>query len=174
MPSRTRRKHAGPATLSTVRWGCPGLVDGQLLESLAVVGPVGARGNPEGISTASTGRCWARSSATLAPARGTSYGSCQAPALPLRGTTRGGPERRASDLDLQDRAGVSHHEVPNPFGETWPPGRHGMLAGQGLNHRAPFRVREAHENTMFPRMRDWRTSHLGHRTSRYHKVSSPA
>jgi hypothetical protein len=56
------------------------------------------------------------------------YGTSQPPALPTGRPSSDRAERGARDVDLEDLAGMSDDEVPDPLGHGRPPAGDRMLA----------------------------------------------
>ncbi len=114
-------------------------------------------GSMEGLGLSGTSDMARRLAARPAPPRSrAANGLGEAPPFPVRSATRRRAQRRARDLDAEDFAGVSDHEVANPFGQGRATPQHGVVDIQRLLERAPFGVREAHEDSLLAGMRDRR------------------
>jgi hypothetical protein len=102
----------------------------------------------------------------LPPTRGCpSYGFGEAPTLPVRSTTWLSTQSRAGDLDLEQLAGMSNHEVTDPLGKRRAAAHHDMLSPQRLLDCSPLRIRKANENPSSARMGCRRPSKLCHRVT---------
>lgn len=89
-------------------------------------------------------------------------GASEAPSFPVRSAVGRATQRRSGDVDTEDLAGMSDNQVTDPLGESRAACGHGVLDAQCLVQSTPLGVREAHEGSVTPGMRQRRSSDLPH------------
>lgn len=94
---------------------------------------------------------------------GSTNGSRQAPALPVRDAALCMAQRRPRDLNPEHGAGVSDHEVADGFGKGGSTCGDGILGCERTDQRAPLGVREVDVDPMVSWIGQRRSSALAHR-----------
>jgi hypothetical protein len=100
---------------------------------------------------------------SFAFAHGSSANSSgKTPAFPVWSAIGRTAQRRSADIDTQDLAGMRDDQIADPLRDSGAACGHGMLHRQRLVQRTPLGVREAHEGSVAPWMREPRASDLPH------------